>query len=180
MVLTYSLSKLGLPGTRTGIVIASEEMVQWIASMNAISSLANNNVGQAMIRPMIDSGEIISISHEVIRPFYETRSRHAHDWLVEALDDSVPYRIHRSEGAFFLWLWLEGLPISSAELYQRLKKRGVMVISGHYFFFGLPDDDWPHRNECLRISFTTSEHVLRRGIKILADEINQLFAQPTT
>ena len=101
-------------------------------------------------------------------------------WLARALDDSVPYRIHRSEGAFFLWLWLEGLPISSAELYQRLKKRGVMVISGHYFFFGLPDDDWPHRNECLRISFTTSEHVLRRGIKILADEINQLFAQPTT
>lgn len=180
MVLTYSLSKLGLPGTRTGIVIASEEMVQWIASMNAISSLANNNVGQAMIRPMIDSGEIISISHEVIRPFYETRSRHAHDWLVEALDDSVPYRIHRSEGAFFLWLWLEGLPISSAELYQRLKKRGVMVISGHYFFFGLPDDDWSHRNECLRISFTTSEHVLRRGIEILADEINRLFAQQAT
>lgn len=176
MVLTYSLSKLGLPGTRTGIVIASKEVVRWLSSMNAITSLANNNIGQAIIRPLIDSGEILSLSHGVIRPFYADRSAQVRRWISDALDDSVPYRIHRSEGAFFLWLWLEGLPISSAELYKRLKRRGVLVISGHYFFFGLGDDDWRHRNECLRISFTTSESVLKRGIEILADEVNQLFS----
>jgi valine--pyruvate aminotransferase len=178
MVLTYSLSKLGLPGTRTGIVIADPEIIAYLSSMNAITSLANNNIGQSMIQPLIESGEILSISRDVIRPFYRERSWQTKEWLCDALDDSVPYRIHRSEGAFFLWLWLEGLPITSAELYTRLKRRGVLVISGHYFFFGLDDQPWKHRDECLRISFTTSESVLRRGIEILADEINQLFSDP--
>lgn len=180
MVLTYSLSKLGLPGTRTGIVIAPSEMVQFLSSMNAITSLANNNIGQTIVRPLIESGELISISRNVIRPFYQQRSAETQAWLVEALDDGVPFRIHRSEGAFFLWLWLEGLPITSGELYRRLKQRGVLVISGHYFFFGLEeDDDWDHRHECLRISFTTSESVLRRGIELLAEEVNQLYATQT-
>lgn len=176
MVLTYSLSKLGLPGTRTGIVIADPEIIGCLTSMNAITSLANNNIGQALVLPLIESGQILSLSRDVIRPFYRDRSLQARTWLSDALNDSVPYRIHRSEGAFFLWLWLEGLPITSAELYERLKDRGVLVISGHYFFFGLGDQDWPHRNECLRISFTTSESTLRRGIEILADEVNQLYA----
>lgn len=177
MIATYSLSKLGLPGTRTGIVIADPERIRWLTSMNAITSLANNNLGQAMTRPLIESGEILTLSHDVIRPFYQQRAQHARQWLIEALDDSVPYRIHRSEGAFFLWLWLEGLPIPSSELYTRLKQHGVLVISGHYFFFGLDDTPWPHRDECLRISFTTDEAVLRRGIKILAEEVNQLFSR---
>jgi len=33
----------------------------------------------------------------------------------------------------FLWLWFPDLPISSLELYKRLKARGVLVVSGHYF-----------------------------------------------
>ncbi len=175
MVLTFSLSKLGLPGTRTGIIIADPQVVKWLSSMNAITSLANNNVGQAIVGPLVESGEILKISRDVIRPFYRERSQLARQWISEAFDDRVPFRLHVSEGAFFLWLWIEGLPISSAELYQRLKARGVLVISGHYFFFGLGEDDWPHRHECLRISFTTDESVLKRGLAILADEINSLF-----
>ena len=126
---------------------------------------------------MIESGELITISRDLIRPFYERRSQQTQSWLVDALDDEIPFRIHRSGGAFFLWLWLEGLPITSADLYQRLKRRGVLVISGHYFFFGLDDSDWRHQQECLRISFTTSEPVLRRGIAILADEVNRLYRE---
>ncbi|NIP97238.1 MAG: valine--pyruvate aminotransferase, partial [Akkermansiaceae bacterium] len=61
--------------------------------------------------------------------------------------------VHRSEGALFLWMWFEDLPVTSRELYDRLKGRGVLVVPGNYFFFGLDDDEWPHRNECLRVSF---------------------------
>ena len=46
----------------------------------------------------------------------------AQSLFTRELDDSVPYFIHRSEGALFLWLWFEGLPITAKELYQRLKK----------------------------------------------------------
>ena len=65
--------------------------------------------------------------------------------------------------ALFLWLWFPGLPITSRELYERLKKRGVLIISGHYFFFGHDDETWRHRHECLRMTFTMDERTVRRG-----------------
>ncbi|MEL6104937.1 MAG: valine--pyruvate transaminase, partial [Planctomycetota bacterium] len=166
MILTYSLSKLGLPGTRTGILIADEEVITAISGMNAIAALANNNIGQVVVKPLIENDELLRLSREVIRPFYVQRSAQARDWIGELFDDSIPYRVHKSEGAFFFWLWLEDLPISSRELYERLKARGCLVVSGHYFFYGLGETNWKHRDECLRISFTASEDVLRRGLEI--------------
>ena len=62
MVLTLSLSKLGLPGTRTGIVIANEQIAAAVASMSSIVGLANGNIGQAMLEPLVKSGEILSMS----------------------------------------------------------------------------------------------------------------------
>ncbi|MCD0459297.1 valine--pyruvate transaminase [Roseiconus lacunae] len=175
MVLTYSLSKMGLPGTRTGIVIAAPKVIERLSSMNAISSLANNNLGQAITRPLFESDQMATLSRDVIRPYYRQRAEQARQWLTESIDADVPFRIHRCEGAFFLWLWLPGLPITSQELYERLKRRKVLVISGHHFFFGLEDDQWQHRNECLRLSYTTDPDVLQRGLKILGEEINSLY-----
>ncbi|MEM6470583.1 MAG: valine--pyruvate transaminase [Planctomycetota bacterium] len=174
IISTHSLSKLGLPGTRTGIVIADAPIVRYIAEMNAITALANNNLGQAIVQPMIESGEILQLSRETIRPFYQRRANAARGWLTEALGSDIPYRLHRSEGAFFLWLWLEGLPITSQQLYERLKARGVLVISGHYFFFGV-NDDWSHQHECLRISFTAPEEFLHRGFQVLAEELQAIY-----
>ncbi|WP_198953680.1 hypothetical protein [Rhodopirellula sp. MGV] len=51
----------------------------------------------------------------------------------------------------------------------------MLVISGHHFFFGLEDTEWSHRDECLRISYTTDPDVLQRGLKILGEEINSLY-----
>ena len=33
----------------------------------------------------------------------------------------------------FLWLWFEGLGIGTTELYQRLKRKGLLVVPGKYF-----------------------------------------------
>lgn len=172
MILTLSLSKLGLPGTRTGIVIASPEIASAVANMSAIVGLANPNLGQAIVKPMIESGEILRMSREVIQPFYREKSRFAIDCVLEIFGNRFEYYVHRSEGALFLWLWFPGLPITSKQLYERLKKRGVLIISGHYFFFGLDgSDDWKHRDECLRMTFTMSEEVVREGIKLIAEEV---------
>ena len=85
--------------------------------------------------------------------------------------DGCGVRIHRPEGAFFLWLWMPGLPIGNAELYRRLKARGVVVVSGHYFFPGLEDDDWPHKRECIRISYADDWDRVERGLAILVEEV---------
>lgn len=172
IVLTLSLSKLGLPGTRTGIVIARPEIAQAVQAMTSVIGLANTNIGQALVLPMLKSGEIIRMSREVIRPFYEDRARKAMGWVREAFT-GIPWAAHRPEGAFFLWMHFAGLPIPTRELYQRLKRRKVLIVPGEYFFFGA-DRDWPHARECIRMTFSQSESVVKEGIEIIADEIRKL------
>lgn len=176
IVLTLSLSKLGLPGTRTGIIVAREELVSHLMSMNSIVALANPNLGQALVAPLIESGEILRISREVIAPFYRAKSQQAIGWAHELFDSRIPYRLHRSEGAFFLWIWFEGLPITSRELYERLKARDVLIVPGSEFFFGLEPSDWRHRDECVRVSFSMPEQVVREGLAIIADEVARAYA----
>ncbi len=180
LILTLSLSKIGLPGTRTGIVIARKEFIRCLASMTSIIGLANTNLGQAIVKPMIESGELLKLSNEVVRPFYLQKSIDALRWVDEIFDDSIPYRIHQSEGAFFLWMWFEDLPITSTQLYERLKERDVLVVPGNHFFFGdqaLGDhsDEWPHRHQCIRMTFTMPELKVRRGLEVIADEVGKAY-----
>jgi valine--pyruvate aminotransferase len=171
VILTYSLSKIGLPGTRTGIVIGPPEIIRALGSMSAIVGLSNPSTGQQIMLPLVESGEILRLSREVVRPFYEEKCKLARQAAHEAFGDDVEWRMHRSEGALFLWFWFPGLPITSKELYNRLKKRGVLVIPGEYFFFGLDQSDWAHRNECIRVSYAMDETVVRDGLRIIAEEV---------
>lgn len=173
VVLTFSLSKIGLPGTRTGIVIGPPEIIRALGSMSAIAGLSNPNIGQQITLPLIQSGEILRLSSEVVRPFYEEKCRLARQAAIEAFGDDIEWFMHRSEGALFLWFWFPGLPISSQELYQRLKAREVLVIPGHHFFFGHDDADWPHRHECIRGSYAMDEAVVRDGLRIIAEEVRK-------
>jgi valine--pyruvate aminotransferase len=174
VILTLSLSKLGLPGTRTGIVIARPEITEAVAAMTSVTGLANTNTGQQLVLPLLESGELLRLSREVIRPFYEERSQLALQWLNESFDGMEGWSVHRTEGSFFLWLRLEGLPVTTLELYERLKARKVLVVPGEHFFFGL-SGDWPHRHECLRINYSGPPVAVREGLAIIADEVRALI-----
>ena len=177
VILTLSLSKLGLPATRTGIVVASPEIIRAISSMTAITGLANPGSGQQLTLPLIRSGEILSLSENVIRPFYLEKSKIAQAATLEIFAERFPWHMHRSEGALFLWLWFPDLPVTSAELYQRLKAREVLVIPGNHFFFGCDDTDWKHRHECIRVSFAMEEQTVRDGLEIIAEEVAKIWSQ---
>jgi valine--pyruvate aminotransferase len=172
VILCMSLSKIGLPGVRTGIIIAKPEIVEAITSLNSVMSLAVSSVGPVMLRDLVESGRIIELGRDVIRPFYRERAELVLGWLRSALD-GCEYFIHRPEGAFFLWLWLPGMSISCDELYRRLKGRGVYILPGHHFFPGLAED-WPHRHECIRISYTQDQESVQRGISIIGDEVRRV------
>ena len=174
IIVCMSLSKLGLPGTRTGIVIARPEIVEMIARVNAVMSLAPGSMGTAIATDLVRSGEILRISRDVIRPFYENKARQALEQFHEQLK-GVEYHIHRPEGAFFMWLWLPRLAITSQQLYERLKARHVIVVPGHYFFPGLTEP-WPHVHECIRVSYAQNTDVVSRGIDIIATEIKRAYA----
>lgn len=169
LIVTMSLSKLGLPGTRTGIVVARPEIAKALSEMTGVVGLANGNLGQAMVQPLLESGELLGLSNEVMRPFYQMKSQQALAWVEEFFPDEMSYFVHRSEGALFLWFWFEGLPISSKELYQRCKKRGALVVPGEYFFFG-EEEHWAHGRECIRVTFTMDEDTVREGLRIIAEE----------
>jgi len=176
IVLCLSLSKFGLPSLRTGIVIAREEIIQVISRMTSVFSLAPGSLGPALALDLVKSGEITRVSNETVKPFYEEKANRAVAQLRREMGDHIPMRIHKPEGALFLWLWFEGLPISSQELYQRLKKKGVLVVSGHYFFPGMEEDNWDHKNQCIRVTYAQDEAVVKQGISLIAEEIRKVFA----
>lgn len=172
MILCMSLSKLGLPGIRTGIVVAHEDVVEAIGSMNSVLSLAVPSVGAVLVNELVASGRILELCETVIRPFYRRKVEQALDWVREYFD-GLNYYVHKPEGALFLWLWFPELPISSHELYRRLKARDVLVLSGHHFFPGL-QDDWAHRHECIRLTYSQDSESVRQGIAALADEVRRV------
>ena len=174
-ILCMSLSKLGLPGARCGIIIANEELITAITNVNGIISLAPGGIGPAMALEMLKRDDLMRLSQEIIRSFYHQR-------VLETIDIIRRYLpkerclIHKPEGAIFLWLWFKDLPISSEELYRRLKKRGVLMVPGHYFFPGL-EESWQHAHQCMRMNYVPEPALIEKGIKILSEEIEHAYRQ---
>ena len=174
-ILCMSLSKLGLPGTRCGIVIGNEEVISAISNLSGIINLAPGSLGPMLAQNLVESGDIISLSEDVIKPYYYAKAQQAVTWLQDSITDER-FRIHKPEGAIFLWLWFKDLPISSQELYERLKTRGVLIVSGHHFFPGL-DEVWRHTDECIRMNYSQPDDAVQRGIKIIAEEVHKAYAE---
>lgn len=168
-----SLSKLGLPAVRTGIVIAREDIIRAISAMNAIISLAPSSFGPKLVEKLVESGEILKLGETMIRPFYYEKCQKALQHVHVELE-GIPYRVHKPEGSMFLWLWFEDLPISSNELYEVLKKNGVLVVSGQYFFPGL-NNDWQHRSECVRLTYSQDDEDVRKGIAIIGRVLKSIY-----
>ena len=173
IILSMSLSKLGLPATRTGIVVARADIITALSNINGILTLAPESIGPALAYDLVRSGKVTDISRTLIRPYYEAKAQRAIALLHEELA-GVDYFIHKAEGAIFLWLWFPGLPVTSQELYRRLKQRGVLIIPGQYFFPGLDDDPWRHKQECIRMTYSMNDDVVREGIRIIAEEVKAL------
>ncbi|EKO3383412.1 valine--pyruvate transaminase [Vibrio fluvialis] len=174
-ILCMSMSKLGLPGVRCGIVIASEAITQALTNMNGIISLAPGSVGPALAHRIIEKGDLLRLSQEVIKPFYRQKSQRAVELLQQAIDDPR-FRIHKPEGAIFLWLWFDELPITTMELYRRLKARGVLIVPGEYFFIG-QREDWAHAHQCLRMNYVQSDDAMQQGIAIIAEEVQKAYLE---
>lgn len=174
LILCMSLSKFGLPAARTGIILADKELINRLSGANAVINLATSGFGAMLTTELIETGEIIRLSNEVIRPFYKRKMELA----LQAIEESFTgfaYKVHVPEGAMFLWLWFPGLPISSRHLYERLKACGVVVVSGDYFFPGL-EPGWRHARECLRITYSQNEEDVWRGIRLIADEVRDVYS----
>lgn len=169
-----SLSKAGLPGERVGIAIGDERNIHALECFQANAAIHSSRYGQALAAQAINSGELARLSETVIKPHYQ----HKAEILTAALDrempDDVPWYLHKAEGAIFAWLWLNDLPISDKQLYQEIKKEHVIVVPGASFFPGL-NEDWPHKQQCLRISLTATEEELQAGAAAIARVVMRVY-----
>ena len=173
LIYCFSLSKLGLPGARTGLVVARPAVIDALASMNATMTLCGNPLGARLTAGLFESGEILTLSNEVIRPHY----RHKVERALAICDEQfagLDYFIHAAEGAIFLWVWFRDLPIPAQVLYQRLRKRGVFVIPGEGFCPGLRRPP-QQLQECIRLSYAQDESVVWRGIAAIAEEVRACY-----
>jgi len=169
-----SLSKAGLPGERIGIAIGNEQVIQVLESFQTNIGIHSSRYGQAIAARAINSGALAEISETVIRPFYLQKLALLENTLESAMPKNLPWFLHRGEGAIFAWLWLQDLPIKDWELYQLLKKEGVIVVPGSTFFPGLKEE-WQHKHHCLRISLTGSDEEIVRGMQSLARVAEQVY-----
>lgn len=175
-VWSISLSKVGLPTARVGIFVGPAELMQALACANAIVSLASPSVGQYLVQPLIKKNEILELSEKHIKPHYFERAERARTLINKHFPQDLPWRLHQYEGSYFFWLWCEGAKMTSKEMYELLKKRGVLVVPGEYFFPGQETKTWPHARECLRINFARPDAELEQGIPVLAQAIAAAYA----
>ena len=174
VILLLSLSKVGLPGVRSGFVIAKPEFIEAFSRANTILNLAVGNLGPALALLLLQDRRLQRLSREVLQPWYKAKAETALRLMQTALL-GVPCHIHIPQGAFFLWLWLPGLPVSTTQLYEELKLAGLLVIPGDGSFFAL-HSSWQHSHECLRLSYAVSDQCLQQGSMILAQVLRRLFA----
>ncbi|MGP9544144.1 valine--pyruvate transaminase [Psychrobacter sp. AOP7-B1-25] len=173
-ILCFSLSKIGLPGMRTGIIVAAPEVIAAVSSMNAVVNLAPTRFGAAIATPLVENDRIKQLSDDDIKPFYQQQASLAVKLLKEALGD-YPLMIHKPEGAIFLWLWFKDLPISTLELYEILKEKGTLIVPSQYFFPGVDVSDYQHAHECIRMSIAADEQTLTDGIKVIGEVVRELY-----
>jgi len=166
-ILLLSLSKLGLPGIRTGIVVAHPEVITLIRNHNAINSLAPSRFGPTLLTPLLQRRQLQDLCDNVVRPYYQRKLKHALDVVSTAMAD-LPVRVHKPEGALFIWLWFEDLPISSHALYEALMAQGVFVLPSQPFYPSLIEG-WRHQHECLRINYAAADDTVTQGLALVAD-----------
>ena len=174
IILCFSLSKIGLPGMRTGIIVAAPEVVKAVSSLNAIVNLSPTRFGAAISAPLLNDGRLKQLADEVIQPFYRQQAQTAVALLKRELG-AYPLKIHKPEGAIFLWLWFENLPVSSQTLYEMLKAEGTLIIPGEHFFVGIDRQDYPHAHECIRMSIAQDAETLEKGIAAIGRVVRGLY-----
>ncbi|MFQ4144771.1 valine--pyruvate transaminase [Chlorogloeopsis sp. ULAP02] len=169
-----SLSKVGLPGERVGIAIGDEKLIHVLECFQTNLCIHPSRYGQAIAARAIDSGALVEISETVIRSFYQNKFTILESTLDATMPKDLPWFLHRGEGAIFAWLWLQDLPMTDWEFYQQLKQVGVIVVPGSTFFPGL-QEEWQHKQQCLRISLTGTDEEIATAMQRLAKVAKEVY-----
>ncbi len=176
-VLSFSLSKVGLPSARVGIFVGPVKLMGALQSANAIVSLASPSYGQYITEPLLKSGELLDLARQHIQPFYFERAERARSLIMSQLPADTPWRLHVYEGSYFFWLWCDGARKTSKQMYEYLKDGGVITVPGEYFFPGQQVTPGDHTSQCLRLNFARHDAELEAGVPVLAEMVAWAYGE---
>ncbi|MCB1199143.1 MAG: aminotransferase class I/II-fold pyridoxal phosphate-dependent enzyme [Leptospiraceae bacterium] len=163
---SISFSKCGLPGLRTGALIAPRDIIRATSNVIAVTQLANSSLSSAILSEFLRKNDLKSLTRKYLLPYYERRRNYILSLFEHHGFPNENLRIHVSEGAFFLWLEFCGSSkkqkLNSQKIYELLKARQVLVVPGSYFYAGLTNHQTP---SCLRVSFTGEDNTLETGVR---------------
>ncbi|WP_017445075.1 valine--pyruvate transaminase [Gayadomonas joobiniege] len=172
-VYVFSLSKLGLPACRTGIILGNTKLIKDFVQATTVMNLATASTGMVLLNELLEHQALDIVCQQIVQPYYR-KKRDFIIALIKAEFSHLDYRIHLAQGAFFIWLWLPKLKITSSELYQILKQQGVLVMDGAPFFFAIKDD-YAHKQQCLRLSYCQEESVIQSAIRIIKNTVEKYY-----
>lgn len=167
--LSFSFSKIGLPGVRLGIIVSNPDTIETLSSYAAVGNLAVGNLGVYMMEILFRKDILTNLAKNVLRPFYDKKRELAISIFESEFQKlGVEYEIHDPMGGFFLWIRFPNLSVSNHKLYHLCKDKRLFIVSGHYFFPGL-NTDFSHTQDCIRLTYCRKEEELARGAHILAE-----------
>ena len=103
-----SLSKAGLPGERIGIALGDEKIIQVLESFQTNACIHASRYGQAIAARAINSGVLVDISEQVIRPFYQSKFTVLESALEKFMPKDLPWFLHRGEGTIYFLVVVQG------------------------------------------------------------------------
>ncbi|TGM90714.1 pyridoxal phosphate-dependent aminotransferase [Leptospira licerasiae] len=168
MIQSFSFSKIGLPGVRTGFVLGDPEIIKALNKANAVLNLAGGNLGQYIALEFVRSGEWLRLSRDIVKPYYLKKRELAISSIRKEWKGKLNYKIHESEGAFFLWIQLAGLSKKISELYPLLKEKGVIIVPGKYFYPVTKSGD-NYGEDSIRMSFAREDSEIQEGIRKIGE-----------
>ena len=123
---------------------------------------------------LVKSGEITRISREVVRPFYEAKAKRAVAQLQRELE-GLPLPSTNPRVPSFSGFGSKACPSARGNFTSASRKgraRGVRTLL-------LPRTrrDWPHKNECIRVTYAQDDEVVEKGLSLIASEIREIHSQ---
>ena len=93
-------------------------------------------------------------------------------------DDKI-IAVLKSDEVYGRWNDVKDLPITTLELYERLKEKGTLIVPSEYFFPGVDISDYQHAHECIRMSIAADEQTLTDGIRVIGEVVRELYSRTT-
>ena len=161
-----TFSKILVPGTRLGWILAHKDMIQKFVIAKQSMDLCTNTLGQKMMAEYLKTGKLEGQIQGTI-----TKYKIKRELMLERLEAEMPkhpgVKWTKPEGGLFLWLSLPK-EIDTDELFYKAVEENVAYVIGSAFYAKDPEKN------SMRINFSySSEEQIKEGVVRLAKVIKR-------